>query len=73
MSDPVNMIIRVQCEQGTKRFQVTESDCVSKLLELAAKEFNLDLSGGWVLSRTRKPEGAFKPTARALIRNAKLK
>ncbi|VDL46642.1 unnamed protein product [Hymenolepis diminuta] len=67
------MIIRVQSEYGTKRFQISETDRLSNLFELTAKAFNLDPNASWELSRSRKLEDAFKRSTRAMVKSTKLK
>lgn len=67
-----NMIIRVQSEHGTKRFEVSESDHIAKLFELTAKAFNLDPSSEWQLSKSRKGVDAIRRNSRLMLRSAKL-
>lgn len=66
------MIIRVQSENGTKRFQLSETDKFSKLFELTAEAFNIGPNAGWELSRSRKLCDAFKRSTRYMVKDAKL-
>ncbi|VDD76595.1 unnamed protein product [Mesocestoides corti] len=67
------MIIRVQSEDGTKRINVSESDTVIKLFELAADAFKLDLNSDWLLSKSRNSTDALRRSTRGHIKSTKLK
>ena len=67
------MIIRVQSESGTKRFEVSETDQIAKLFKLTEDAFDLDPSSNWQLSKSRKPTDAFPRNLRSMIKTAKIK